>query len=194
MKKITFAYLPENYEQFCALEQMQDRTKPENACALFLAALHVLTKNKADGYAAVNALRGPRPLSRFEEQFLWDRLYDKLYLPLVYFDGASPANNYTPAQPYTVTLHDDPRPQDMQPGYMRKSVRRGKVRLTDIQVIDLLAGLLGSHGERMEFPHGRGLTAVGIDRYLHNIPPPAKRRRIFFRIRESGEGAWGSGR
>lgn len=119
MKKITFAYLPENYEQFCALEQLQDRTKPENACALFLAALHVLTKNKVDGYAAVNALRGPRPLSRFEEQFLWDRLYDKLYLPLVYFDGASPSNNYTPAQPYTVTLHDDPRPQDMQPGYMR---------------------------------------------------------------------------
>ena len=119
MKKIIFDYLPESYEAFCALPQMQDRTNPENTCALFLAALHVLTKNKQEGYAAINELRGPRPLSRYEEQFLWDRVYDKLYLPLVYFDGAAPGNNYTPAQPYTVTLYDDPRPQDMQQGYMR---------------------------------------------------------------------------
>ena len=63
--------------------------------------------------------KGPRPLSRHEEQFLWDRLYDKLYLPRVYLDGAAPDNDYTPSQPLTVTLHGDPRPQDMQPGYVR---------------------------------------------------------------------------
>ena len=123
MKRVVLGNMPENLSEFELLMQKFSTKNPEEVCALFFAALHVLTKNKQDGYAAVNALRGPRPLSRFEEQFLWDRLYDKLYLPMVYFDGAAPGNNYTPAQPYTVTLHDDPRPQDMQAGYMRLLVK-----------------------------------------------------------------------
>ena len=119
MKQVTLPALPENLTEFMALAQPEDKSRPERVCALFIAALHVFTKNRQDGIAAINALRGPRPLSRHEEQFLWDRLYDKLYLPRVYLDGAAPGNDYTPSQPLTVTLHGDPRPQDMQPGYAR---------------------------------------------------------------------------
>jgi len=119
MKRVLLGSMPENLAEFEQLKQKFSTTSPEDVCALFIAALHVLTRNKQDGYAAVNALRGPRPLSRYEEQFLWDRLYDKLYLPMVYCDGAAPGNDYTPAQPLTITVHDDPRPQDMQQGYMR---------------------------------------------------------------------------
>ena len=119
MKKITFAYAPETLEQFCALPQLQDTTKPENTCALFLMALHLFTVNKQQGIEAINMLRGPRPMSRFDEQFLAERLSDKKYLPMVYFDGATPQNGYVPSKPLTVTLYEDPRPQDCPDGYMR---------------------------------------------------------------------------
>lgn len=119
MKQVMLGKLPGSLREFEELMQHMDRQAPESVCALFIAALHVFTKNKAEGIAAINLLRGPRPLSRYEEQFLWDRLYDKLYLPCVYCDGAVPGNDYTPAQPVAITVHDDPRPQDMQEGYMR---------------------------------------------------------------------------
>ena len=52
-------------------------------------------------------------------QFVRDRLRDKTYLPLAYFDGAAPENNYTPSEPYTLRLYPDSRPQDCESGYMR---------------------------------------------------------------------------
>lgn len=56
----------------------------------------------------LNVLRGPRPLSPFEIQFLRDRLSGKGYKPFSYFMGATPANNYTPTVPYTITVSDNP--------------------------------------------------------------------------------------
>ena len=47
------------------------------------------------------------------------RLRGKEYLPLAYFEGAAPENSYTPAQPYVLNVLPDPRPQDMEPGYLR---------------------------------------------------------------------------
>lgn len=61
----------------------------------------------------------PRPLSNYEIQFIRDRLMDKQYLPLAYFDGATPENNYTLSEPYTLRLYADPRPQDCEAGYLR---------------------------------------------------------------------------
>ena len=74
----------------------------------------------------------PRPLSNYEIQFIRDRLMDKQYLPLAYFDGATPENNYTPSEPYTLRLYADPRPQDCEAGYLRlylktaARIRRGR--------------------------------------------------------------------
>ena len=116
--QVCFESIPLTLEAFSALPG-QDLKKAENTCALFLLALHLYTKNKDEGIAALNRLCGPRPLSPMGIQFIRDRLMDKAYLPLAYFDGAAPQNNYVPTLPYTLRLYPDPRPQDAEDGYMR---------------------------------------------------------------------------
>lgn len=113
----TIQKLPDNLEEFKALSE--DLSRPEKVCVLLLSALAMYVQDKTAGIAAMNLLRGPRPLSAFEEQFLRDRLIDKPYLPLAYFQGATPQNNYTPAVPYVLNVSPDPRPQDVEPGYLR---------------------------------------------------------------------------
>ena len=115
---VTIQKLPTTAAEFASMPQM-DLTKPENTCAMLLVALQLYTKDKNAGVEAVNLLRGPRPLSPYDIQFLRDRLCDKLYLPLAYFDGATPQNNYTPSQPLTLQILSDPRPQDVEDGYLR---------------------------------------------------------------------------
>ena len=115
---VTFSSVPATFAEFSALPQT-DLSKPENTCAMFLLALNLYTKDKDAGVEAVNLLRGPRPLSNYDIQFLRDRLRDKAYLPLAYFDGATPENTYTPSQPLTLQVLTDPRPQDVEDGYLR---------------------------------------------------------------------------
>ena len=67
----------------------------------------------------MNLLRGPRTMTPYDCQFLRDRLRGKSYLPLAYFEGASPENGYRPHVPYTLSVLTDPRPQDVEPGYLR---------------------------------------------------------------------------
>ena len=68
----------------------------------------------------LNWLRGPRPLNGQEISFLNDRFRDgKSYIPFSYFVGASPENGYTPRTPYRLNVLADPRPQDIEPGYLR---------------------------------------------------------------------------
>lgn len=89
--KITVLSVPTTSEEFSALPQ-NDLSKPENTCAMFLLALALYLKDSDAGVAALNTLRGPRPLGNYDIQFLRDRLRGKSYLPLAYFDGATPAN------------------------------------------------------------------------------------------------------
>ena len=93
--------------------------QPEQICALFLCALALFGKDKDCGTAAMNLLRGPRTMTPYDCQFLRDRLRGKPYLPLAYFEGASPENGYRPHVPYTLNVLADPRPQDVEPGYLR---------------------------------------------------------------------------
>ena len=115
---VTIAAIPATAEEFAAMPQM-DLTKPENTCAMFLCALQLYIKDRDAGVEAMNMLRGPRPMTPYDSQFLRDRLRDKPYLPLAYFEGAAPKNNYTPAQPYVLNVLPDPRPQDIEAGYIR---------------------------------------------------------------------------
>ena len=116
---ITLNALPATLTEFEALP----RRTPEEVCALFLCALHLYTKDADAGAAAMNLLRGPRPMTPYDTQFLRDRLRGKEYLPLAYFDGAAPENSYVPAKPYTLTVLSDPRLQDVEPGYLRLFLR-----------------------------------------------------------------------
>ena len=116
--KITVSSVPTTSEEFSALPQ-NDLSKPENTCVMFLLALALYLKDSDAGVAALNTLRGPRALSNYDIQFLRDRLRGKSYLPLAYFDGATPANNYAPSTPLTLEVIADSRPQDVEEGYLR---------------------------------------------------------------------------
>ena len=95
--RITLPTLPTTEQAFSALTQ-NGTTVPEQVCAYLLCALHLYTLDPEAGIAAMNQLRGPRPMTPYDSQFLRDRLRGKAYLPQSYFHGASPANNYTPAK------------------------------------------------------------------------------------------------
>lgn len=57
--KITIEQIPDTFEKF---EEMADTQRtPELVCVLFLCALALFIRNREDGIAAMNLLRGPRP-------------------------------------------------------------------------------------------------------------------------------------
>jgi hypothetical protein len=56
----------------------------------------------------LNFLRGPGAMKPYDIQFLRDRLQGKGYKTFSYFEGATAQNNYTPTQPYRVTVFDNP--------------------------------------------------------------------------------------
>ena len=116
-RSFVFKSLPQNLEELKSLPEFA-MSDPFMTAALTVA---VLCRYEADPNAAVemlNALKGPRPLSTYEIQFLRDRLAGKGYKPYSFFQGASPANNYTPDQPYTITIRDDPYSYQNE-GYVR---------------------------------------------------------------------------
>ncbi len=116
--KMTVSSVPTTSKEFSAMPQ-NDLSKPENTCVMFLLALALYLKDSDAGVAALNTLRGPRPLSNYDIQFLRDRLCGKSYLPLAYFGGATPENNYVPSTPLTLEVIADSRPQDIEEGYLR---------------------------------------------------------------------------
>lgn len=113
--------IPANFAEFEALAG--EGKQPERLCALLLCALALFDKDPGAGTAALDLLRGPRPITPYDRQFLRDRLRGKPYLPLAYFDGAAPENGYRPREPYTLQVLADPRPRDLEPGYLRLFLR-----------------------------------------------------------------------
>ena len=115
--QVTIQSIPASLQEFETLAA--SGRQPERICALFLCALALFARNKEAGAAAMNLLRGPKPMTPYDCQFLRDRLRGKPYLPLAYFEGATPENGYQPQVPYALNVLADPRPQDLEPGYLR---------------------------------------------------------------------------
>ncbi|MGI6507302.1 MAG: DUF6935 domain-containing protein [Saccharofermentanales bacterium] len=107
--RFTFPDFPRTYEEFLSLAS-DLMTRPEGTAALLIVALKVYTNDRDAGLTMLNHLHGPRPLSNHDKQFLRDRLSDKLYLPDSYAVGATVDNNYTPDDPFTVIVEQDPVP------------------------------------------------------------------------------------
>ena len=107
--RFTFPDFPRTYEEFLSLAS-DLMTRPEGTAALLIVALKVYTNDRDAGLTMLNHLHGPRPLSNHDKQFLADRLSDKLYLPDSYAVGATVDNNYTPDDPFTVIVEQDPVP------------------------------------------------------------------------------------
>ena len=107
VRKIAFTALPDTYEQFTALPQAA-LANPFDTAALTVLAFCFYPENKELSLKMLDFLRGPRPMSVMDKQFIQDRFRDKDYVPRSYFEGATPANNYLPSEPYTVTVSENP--------------------------------------------------------------------------------------
>ena len=109
MKNETFKFnaIPTNVEELKALPEAA-LTTPFAAAALSVLAFCRYGTDKQAAIDMINFLKGPQPLSNYDIQFLRDRLGGKEYKPFSFFDGSSPQNNYTPSQPYTITVSDNP--------------------------------------------------------------------------------------
>lgn len=106
--EIIFKKLPTNPEELKACEY-SSLEKPEYTAALFLAAMKVYPQNKEAAHAMIQFLQGPRELSNYDKQFLRDRMMSKgSYVVDSYFKGATVENGYTPTEPYTVTVTENP--------------------------------------------------------------------------------------
>ena len=103
----TFSALPTSLAELQALPEA-DLSTPFKTAALVVAALNNFENDRTATIDMLDWLSGPREVSTHEQQFLRDQLGGKMYVIRSYFAGTSPENNYTPTQPYSVTIFDDP--------------------------------------------------------------------------------------
>ncbi|MEE1245916.1 MAG: hypothetical protein UHL70_01515 [Acutalibacteraceae bacterium] len=114
----TFAALPESLAEMQALPEA-DLVDPYKTAALTVCALCVYAADKDIGTEMLNWLRGPRPLNGADISFLNDRFRGgKTYIPFSYFAGATPENDYTPSQPYRITVESN-HVSAAEQGYMK---------------------------------------------------------------------------
>ena len=124
IREISFSSLPASLEAFRALPQAAMET-PFDTAALTVLALCLYPEDRALSLAALDFLRGPRPLSKLDQQFIADRFMDrKDYVPRSYFLGAVPQNNYTPARPWTLRISAGPYAYQNE-GYAKLELRSG---------------------------------------------------------------------
>lgn len=120
---VVFAKLPDTLEDFKALPQAAMAT-PFDTAALTVLALCFYPENRDLSLAMLNELKGPQPLSPAEQQFIRDRFMDQDYVPRSYFKGATPQNDYVPAEPYTVSVSENPYSYQNQ-GYAKLFLTSG---------------------------------------------------------------------
>lgn len=121
-EEFTFASLPESLAELKALPEAK-LDDPYKTAALTVVALCVYAADKNIGIEMLNFLKGPRPLSNMEIQFIDDRLRDgKTYVPFSYFKGATPENDYTPDEPYSITVESNPY-SDANQGYKKLIIK-----------------------------------------------------------------------
>ena len=104
-----------------------DLKDPFGVLALFVAALCQYPKDREAALEMIDYLKGPNPLSALDRQFLRDRFMDgRDYLGPSYFAGATPANNYSPDAPWTVTVEAQAHSRDqLGEGYLKLFVVSG---------------------------------------------------------------------
>ena len=123
---VVFGALPATQMEFSALPQAAMQT-PHDTAAMFVVALAAYKHNKQESIAMMNFLKGPQPMSGKDISFIADRMSqnDKIgYLAESFFAGATPQNDYTPSQPYTVTVLEDPYTWQEQ-GYAKVLIPSG---------------------------------------------------------------------
>ncbi len=121
---VTLSSFPTTLDELKALPEASLNT-PEAVVALTVAALNAYEKAPAESLAMLDFLRGPRPLSELEKQFLKERLGGgKAYIARSYLEGANPDNDYIGTIPYTVHTKDSAS-QIADEGYRKFDVFSG---------------------------------------------------------------------
>lgn len=107
-KTFTFNALPESLAQLQALPEAS-LDSPFKTAALTVLALCAYAAAPEIGIEMINFLMGPEELSTYDKSFLKDRFMgNKYYKPFSYFAGTSPENDYTPSEPFTITIKTNP--------------------------------------------------------------------------------------
>ena len=122
-EEIVFDRLPETLEEFKAMPQAALST-PFQTAAMTVLAFCFYPQNPQLSLDMVNYLRGPRPLSGYDQSFIKDRFRDSDYVPRSYFEGATPQNDYLPQEPYRVRVSEKPYSYQNQ-GYATLYIRSG---------------------------------------------------------------------
>ncbi|MBR5312215.1 MAG: hypothetical protein IKU40_04965 [Clostridia bacterium] len=119
----TFRALPECLAELQALPEAVLDT-PFQTAALTVCVLCVYAADRNIGTEMLNFLKGPRPLSNYEISFLNDRFRNGHHVPFSYFKGAVPENEYTPDEPFVITVETNPY-SDANEGYKKLFIRSG---------------------------------------------------------------------
>ena len=122
-EEIVFDRLPETLEEFKAMPQAALST-PFQTAAMTVLAFCFYPQNPQLSLDMVNYLRGPRPLSGYDQSFIKDRFRDSDYVPRSYFEGATPQNDYLPQEPYRIRVSENPYSYQNQ-GYATLYIRSG---------------------------------------------------------------------
>lgn len=115
--KVEFYELPTTLDMLRLLPQ-SSLLEPHYAAALLIPALCLWPVNQNAALELVNFLKGSQPFSKYEIQFINERLRGKEYLPFSYFEGTTPENGYEPSRPYTLTISSVPTSFD-EAGYAK---------------------------------------------------------------------------
>lgn len=103
--EFTFQSLPKNVAEMMELPE-SDLSTPFKTAALTVLALNRYSESPEDCLGMLEFLNGPREISGYDKQFLRDRIKTKEYVPRSYFKGTTPQNDYTPSQPYQISVSD----------------------------------------------------------------------------------------
>ena len=107
-KTYSFEALPQTVDELKALPEAA-LTDVYAVAALSLLALTRFEADRDASIAMLNFLKGPDPMTPMAIQQISDRFMDgKFYKVNSFFEGATPANNYTPSQPYKVKVTSTP--------------------------------------------------------------------------------------
>lgn len=122
--ELSFEKLPKTLVEMQAMPQAALKS-PADTAALAVAAFCLYPENKEEAKRMIAWLSGPRELTPMYWSFINDRFMDNVdYIPRSYFKGATPDNNYTPDQPYTLKLWDDPN-SHADPNYCKVLLESG---------------------------------------------------------------------
>ena len=123
---VVFSSIPATPAEFTALPQAA-MSNPFDTAALFIVAIGLYKVDRNTSFAMINHLKGPQPLNQHDISFLNDRMAQNgkaAFIAESYFIGATPQNDYTPTEPYTVVVSDGPYSYQEQ-GYAALNIRSG---------------------------------------------------------------------